>query len=222
MFSSRVVCIGALPGIGNVGKLAADYLSNALDCTTMKFITSSGFPQQVLIIDGCTRVLQVELKAPEERVDLYILNGDAQPVGVHDMYKLAGEILETARSMGVTDLITLAAYIGDAQGKVFGVATDPDLAKELENNGVKLLRNGFIGGLNGILVGLSPLHGMRGIGLLGSTSGEHPLDVKAANCVVQVTKQLLGLGIPLDGLDLTEADDEEKSTTSEDLDISYR
>ena len=222
MFSSRVVCIGALPGIGNVGKLAADYLSNALDCSTTKSITSSGFPQQVLIIDGCARVLQVELKTPEEHEGLYILSGDAQPVGVNDMYNLAGDILETARSIGITDLVTLAAYIGDAQGKVFGVATDPDLAKELEDKNVKLLRNGFIGGLNGILIGLSPMYGMRAIGLLGSTSGDHPLDVKAANCVVQVAKQLLGLGMPLDGLDLTETDEEEKISSSEDLDISYR
>jgi len=111
MFGSRVVCIGGLPGIGSVGKVAADYLATALECSTIKPFFSCGFPAQVVISQGLAELLHAELKAPKEKKDLFILCGDAQPIDIAGMYSLAGEILESAKAEGVTDIITLAAYL---------------------------------------------------------------------------------------------------------------
>lgn len=192
------VCLGGMPGIGSVGKVAADYIGTALECITFQLMVSTGFPPEVPVEDGIARALQVELKAPEGRDDLLILSGDAQPLKPPHMYNLAGEILKALESYEVTDLITLAAYVGSSKEKVFGVATDAELALALEEGGVALLRNGIVGGLNGILVGLCPLYGMRGACLMGKTDGEKAVDLAAAEHLIEAVSTLLGLNVPMD------------------------
>jgi proteasome assembly chaperone (PAC2) family protein len=215
MFGSRI-CIGGLPGIGSVGKIAADYLSTALECRSIQSILSKGFPPQVTVTSGQVSLLQAELKMPIMRRDLLILSGDAQPLGVMEMYSLAGDILEAARSLQITDFITLAAYVGDSKAKVVGAASGPDLARRLEDSGVPLMRSGAIGGLNGLLAGLSPLYGINGYCLLGTTSGDHPVDLQAAQNLLGVVVRLLGLEIPLDALEI------QVSGERPDMDMYYR
>ncbi len=192
------VCLGGMPGIGSVGKVAADYIGTALECITFQLMVSTGFPPEVPVEDGIARALQVELKAPEGRDDLLILCGDAQPLKPPHMYNLAGEILKALRSFEVTDVITLAAYVGSSDERVYGVATDPDLARALEDCGVALLRNGIVGGLNGILVGLCPLYGMRGACLMGKTDGEKAVDLASAEHLIEAVSSLLGLNVPME------------------------
>ena len=190
------VCIGGMPGIGNVGKVAADYIAVALECATFQLMVSTGFPPEVPVDGGIATALQVELKAPEGRDDLLLLCGDAQPLKPPHMYNLAGEILKALKSYEVTDLVTLAAYVGSSEETVFGVASDPDRARALEEGGIALLRTGIVGGLNGILVGLCPSYGMRGVCLMGKTDGEKAVDLAAAEHLVSATSDLLGLNVP--------------------------
>lgn len=195
MIFGPCICIGGMPGIGSVGKMAADYIGAALECQTFQLMVSTGFPPEVPVEDGIARALQVELKAPGGRDDLLVLTGDAQPLKPPHMYNLAGEILKVLASYEVTDLITLAAYVGSSEERVFGVATDADLAQALEEGGVALLRDGIVGGLNGILVGLCPSYEMRGICLLGKTDGEKAIDLAAAEHLIGAASDLLGLDI---------------------------
>lgn len=218
MFSSRSVCIGALPGLGSVGKVAADYLATALECEPVKSFFSSGFPAQIMISEGLAYLLRAELKAPKEIEGLLIFSGDAQPLEIREMYCLAGEILEEARSRGSTDFITLAAYLGEADNRVLGAASDSDAARQLEEAGLPLLRNGAIGGLNGLLAGLAPLYGMRGFCLLGTTTGEDPVDLRATRNLLQTLLPLLGLDISLENL----AFEEHEEADQQEPDMNYR
>ena len=45
----KPIVIEGLPGIGNVGKIAADYLASALNAKRFASIYSPDFPPQVLI-----------------------------------------------------------------------------------------------------------------------------------------------------------------------------
>jgi len=221
MFGQRKICIGGFPGVGSVGKIAADYMSTALNCRTIGSFVSNSFPPQVFVSDGVGKPMQAELKASGE--NLLILSSDAQPLDIPGMYRLAGEILEAVRSMGVEDFITMAAYVGESADNVMAVATDVDLLKELDAEGIALLKNGAIGGLNGLLVGLSPLYGMRGMCLLGTTSGEQTVDFKAALELLKVASRILQLDISLDSLMLAEENEsEEGDALSDDFYISYR
>ncbi|HPE63322.1 MAG TPA: PAC2 family protein [Methanothrix sp.] len=190
------VCIGGMPGIGSVGKVAADYIAAALECATFQLMVSTGFPPEVPVEGGIARALQVELKAPEGRDDLLILCGDAQPLKPPFMYNLAGEILKALKSYEVTDLVTLAAYVGSSEERIFGVATDSELAIALEEGGIALLRNGIVGGLNGILVGLCPFYGIRGVCLMGKTDGKKGVDLAAAEHLIEAASDLLELNVP--------------------------
>jgi uncharacterized protein len=220
MFESRVICICGLPGIGSVGKVAADCLATALECSTIKLFFSRGFPPQVLVFKGLSELLHVELKAPKERADMFILSGDAQPMDVVEMYRLAVEILETIRAKGVTDVITLAAYVGDAKELVMGAATDAESVAALRAKGIPSLCSGAIGGMNGLLAGLAPLHDMRGFCLLGTSSGEDPVDLWAATNLLEAIKDLLGLtvDIPLPEQEMDEAEE----NPLEEVDMNYR
>jgi proteasome assembly chaperone (PAC2) family protein len=208
------VCLGGMPGIGSVGKVAADYIGTALECQTFQLMVSTGFPPEVPVEDGIARALQVELKAPEGRDDLLILSGDAQPLKPPHTYNLAGEILKALRSFEVTDVITLAAYVGSSEETIYGVASDPDLARALEENGVALLRNGIVGGLNGILVGLCPLYGMRGVCLMGKTDGEKVVDLAAAEYLIEAASTLLNLEVSLEGLNWVQQGKQKEDETA--------
>ena len=200
--------------------MAADYLAKNLDCTTIKLFLSPGFPAQVIVSEGMASLLQIELKVPKDKKNLLILSGDAQPVDIKDMYFLAGEILETVKSFNVTDFITLAAYVGESGEKVVAAASDLELVEHLQKNGFVILRNGAIGGLNGLLAGLAPIYGMRGYCLLGTTSGNDPVDLPAAKNLLEALKILLGLEISLEGLALSF--EELKETSYQEIDMNYR
>lgn len=221
MFESSVICIGGLPGIGSVGKVAADYLATALECSTAKQFFSKGFPAQVVITGNITDLLHAELKVAKtaDRDSIFILSGDAQPVEIGEMYGLAGDILEYARSQKVTDIITLAAYVGDSKEKVLGAASNAEMAEELKTNGIALLKSGSIGGLNGLMAGLAPLYGMRGFCLLATTSGENPVDLKAARNLLEALLPLVGVEISLEGLAIEEL---EVIPKCEEIDMYYR
>jgi proteasome assembly chaperone (PAC2) family protein len=218
MFSSGTICIGGLPGIGSVGKVAADFLATALECYTVKAFFSNGFPAQVVVADGLTSLLHAELKVPKNKDDLFILSGDAQPLDIQEMHALAGEILEAARDLKVTDIITLAAYVGDKKEKVVGAASDLKTAAELEKKGIPLLCSGAIGGINGLLAGCAPLYGIRGICILGTTTGENPLDIGAAKNLLRAVLPIISLDISLDALEI----DEPLEAQHEESDMYYR
>jgi len=220
MFASRTICIGGLPGVGSVGKIAADYLSNCLNCKPVKTFISRGFPPQVMINGSQVMLMQSDLKSARD--DLFILTGDAQPLEIREMYALAGEILQYLKANNVTDIITLAAYVGESSEAVVAAATDSDIAKELEDEGVTLLRNGAIGGINGLLVGLAPMYGLRGVCMLGTTSGDDMVDFRAAKDLLGTVKRILGLQVDLDSLRAIEECSVEVEQPPEDFSMSYR
>jgi proteasome assembly chaperone (PAC2) family protein len=219
MFSSGTICIGGLPGVGSVGKIAADYLATALECSPFKSFYSKGFPAQVMVTDNLAWLFRAELKIPKNRNNMYILSGDAQPLDVKEMYSLTGNILQEARSLNVTYIITLAAYVGDTKEKVVGVASDLSIVKELEDNGIHTLHNGAIGGINGLLAGMAPLYDIRGCCILGTTSGDELVDLKATKNLLGKICNLLSLDISLDGLDIEESDE---ISSYQDSDMNYR
>ncbi|NYT09179.1 MAG: proteasome assembly chaperone family protein [Methanosarcinales archaeon] len=219
MFQNRFICICGLPGIGSVGKVAADFLATSLQCSTINPFFSSSFPPQVMVSEGLAELMHCELMRPREKENILILSGDAQPLDVVGMHELAGEILQVIKEQGVTDVITLAAYVGEAEENVLGAATDPELAAALAENDIPLLKDGAIGGMNGLLAGLAPMYGLRGFCLLATTSGSEALDLAATANLLAAIKELLGLDLDLSLLEPTAPEQEEQSAS--DIDMNY-
>lgn len=193
MFESRVACICGLPGIGSVGKVAADYISTALGCSSVKTFFSPSFPPQVMVSGGRAELMHAELLRSRDKENIFVLSGDAQPLDVLGMHGLAGDILQAIESEGITDVITLAAFVGETAESILGTATDPESAAQLQDSGIPLLRSGAIGGMNGLLAGLAPLYNMRGYCLLGTSSEGDLVDITAAMNLLYALRDLFNL-----------------------------
>jgi len=219
MFESRFICICGLPGIGSVGKVATDYLVTALECSAILPFFSHSFPPQVMVSLGLAKLMNAQLLRPKQRDNLLILSGDAQPLDVLGMHELAGNILQAIKKQGVTDVITLAAYVGETNESVLGAATDPDGAAALSEQKIPLLRGGAIGGLNGLLAGMAPLYDLRGYCILGASSGSDPVDIRAASNLLGAINELLHLDIDVTLLE--PVIEEEEVAEAEEVDMNY-
>jgi len=196
--------IGGLPGVGNVGKIAAEYLAIGVNAQVFGEVYSDRFPARVFNSEGI-EVMKNKLSFWKgSNQDLIILHGNSQPADVLGMYSLSWEILEAARRMGAKEVITLAAYITGKDVKnprVYGAATDSEVLEELRKYGVERMAAGTISGVNGLLPAMAALFKMRGICLLGETSGYDPSDLSASMALLKTLTRILGININLSGIE---------------------
>lgn len=202
---TEAVFVEGLPGVGNVGKLAADHLIECLGAKKFATVTSKYFPPQVLVLgDGTIRLVNNELyywKAtnPEQR-DLVVLIGDYQGLTADGQYVLVESILDLLEKLGVKTLYTLGGYgTGKMLEKprVLGAATNRDLVKSLKEMGVVFRKNepgGGIVGASGLFLGLGLRRGMQGVCLMGETSG-YLVDPKSAQSVLEILSSVLHVKI---------------------------
>ena len=93
------IFIEALPGLGHVGKLAADHMIDELGATKFAEIHSPTFPPQVIVKDeGIIENMKNELyclkDVGEDHLDLIILVGNTQALSPEGQYLVCKEILE--------------------------------------------------------------------------------------------------------------------------------
>lgn len=208
----KLIC--GLPGSGFVAKLALDHLVKELNAELFCLAYSHSFPPQVYVRpDGAVELIKHELyywKSPDSSSDLILYSGDAQPVTPEAEYEMASKILDVAISLGADMIYTLAAYITGQfveSPKVYGTVTDRELLEELQRHGVKPMLEGSITGMNGLLVGLAKVKGIKGMTLLGETSG-YMIDAKASQAVLQVLTKMLGITVNMQTLEERAKQDE--------------
>src|SRR5713226_2089488 len=91
------IFIEGLPGIGNVGKLAAEHLKDELKAVKFAEIYSKFFPPQVLVLeDGRVKLVNNEfhyVKRDGAGRDLIIMTGDYQGLTPEGQYELSDFVL---------------------------------------------------------------------------------------------------------------------------------
>jgi uncharacterized protein (TIGR00162 family) len=197
------IFIEGLPGIGNVGKLAAEHLKDELKGVKFAEVVSKYFPPQVLVQeDGLIKLVNNEfyyVKRPGKR-DLVLLVGDYQGLTPEGQYELSDRVLKEITALGVKQAFTLGGYgMGRmvTKPRVLGAATDPELVKEMEKLGVVFSRGepgAGIVGASGLVLGLGKFHGVRSVCLMGETSG-YFVDPKSAQAVLTVLTKVLDVEI---------------------------
>lgn len=204
------VLIGGLPGIGNVGKIAAEYLIEKLKMTKLLDVFSQYFPPQVFINEKGETILarnSIYYKKFRGKKDLLILVGDFQGTTQEGQYELSHRVLEIASKFNVSTVYTLGGYstgkMVDAP-RVLGAVTSKDMIANLKENGVVFPKGepgGGIVGSAGLLLGLAKeIFSIEGACLMGETSG-YFADPKGAMGLLRVLKGLLSLDIDLDDLE---------------------
>jgi uncharacterized protein len=206
----NAVLIVGLPGIGNVGKITADFLVDDLKATEVYKISSSYFPHSVFISDESilempTVYLHIVKSGAKSNQDIILLSGDIQPMDEQASYKFCDKILDLAQELGCNEVITVGG-IGlpgePKKPKVYGVATSKATkamwAKATKSVHFKDNKAATIVGATGLMLGLGTFRKMEGISLLAETVG-HPyhLGLKEATEVLKVLEKKLKLKINL-------------------------
>jgi uncharacterized protein (TIGR00162 family) len=205
------ILIEGLPGVGNVGKLAADYLRDQLKAKPLATIYSKFFPPQVYVSEeGIIRLVSNDLTYARGKArggrDVVILGGDYQGISPEGQYELTHQVLDLCHKLGVREMFTLAGF---AQGhvveapRVLGAATSDARVEEMKKHGVVFSRNDPGGGLigaSGLFLGLGRTFGMEGVCLMGETSG-YFVDPRSAEAVLKVLTRAVGLEIDFTDLE---------------------
>jgi len=216
--AANPVLICGLPGSGYVGKLAADHLISSYRLKKVAEYSSSVFPPQVSVKeDGTVDPPKGELfYAPAKKNrGLFVFTADAQPTTSEGEYQLSDTVVKFAKKCGVKRVYTLAAYITGSFAKsprVFGAGTSKGIVDSLSENGVTLMKDGGISGMNGLLIGVAALRGLEGACLLGETSG-YVVDAGASKAVLELLSKVVGL--PIDTSKLEEKAEETRKVISQ-------
>jgi uncharacterized protein (TIGR00162 family) len=205
---SNPLIICGLPGSALVGKLAVDHLVQELPGEHMAEIYLDGMAPQVFIeSDGTVSPLNNDLFFWKSRMkdvpDLVLYTADAQPANQEAEYLLSETVIDyLAKKFKAGQMITLGAFVTGVfpkDPKVYAAATEDSLVKGISSKGYEIMTEGSITGMNGILLGIAKLRGMKGYALLGETSG-YALDPKASAALLMALEKLIGLKVDLKDL----------------------
>jgi uncharacterized protein len=203
------VLIEGLPGVGNVGKLAAEHLVEQVKAVKFADIFSKHFPPQVLLDDdGVIRLVNNELhyyRGEGDRPDIIVHTGDYQGMTPDGQFELSNHAIQVCKDLGVSRIYTLGGYgvgrIVEAP-RVLGAVTDIKLCEEMAKHGVVFSKgepgSGIVGA-SGLMLGLGKMEGMEAVCLMGETSG-YFVDPKGAEAVLKVLMSLLHIDIDLQAL----------------------
>ncbi len=197
---SDPVLVEGLPGVGHVGKLAAEHLLDEYDGEVVRRVHSEHLPPQVSVSGGGVADLAaVEFHAvPTEGRDLLVLTGDNQAQSNRGHYRLTEAFLDVAVDFGVETAYALGGVpTGEfiEEYDVLGAATDEALVDRLSEAGVEFREDepaGGVVGVSGLLLGLGGRRGVEAACLMGETSG-YLVDPKSARSVLEVLEDLLGV-----------------------------
>jgi uncharacterized protein (TIGR00162 family) len=221
--SPYLIC--GFPGTGYIGKIAVDHLIEELHAKHLADIYSSSFPPQILIrTDGVAELMKNSIYYSDRADavvtttntntsssnDMLLLTGDSQPISPESQYLLAEEILDIAAKFNTQKIFTLGAYITQVfvdQPRVFGTANDIEIVKAFDGQNILTMDNGSVAGMNGLIVGIAKLSGVKGICLLGETSG-YVVDAKASKVVLESLLSITGLKVDMTGIEKKAKDTE--------------
>jgi len=196
------ILIEGLPGIGQVGKLVAEYMIHELAAEKIGEIHSIYFPPQVILDEnGTARLPRNDLYFYEsgDRHILFLV-GDFQSTSNEGHYILADQYVEIAAELHVKRIYTLGGFgVGHLVDvpRVIGAVNRPELREEIETAGVTFERDqqgsGIVGAA-GLMLGFAAARGIDAICLMGETSG-YLVDPMSATNVLAVLTQLVGVTV---------------------------
>jgi uncharacterized protein (TIGR00162 family) len=205
------VLIEGLPGIGLIGKLAADHLISELHAEKFAELYSPHFIHQAVVEPNSTvRPMRNEFYYWKGKgVHLIILVGDTQPqpTDSHGHYEVVGTILDYVEKFGVKAIYTLGGSSTGGQEvktpRVFGAATDEEMVEKHHEDGITFRSDpgSTIVGASGLLLALGKLRGMDGMCLLGESPGYLVIDARSAKSVLEVLTKILGIEMDMSELE---------------------
>lgn len=209
---SKPVLIAGLPGIGNVGKVAVDFMIEELEAEKLYEFFSFNLPHSVFVTEeNLVELPSINLyfkRGSGKRPDIVFVAGDVQPINEQSCYSFSDSVLDYFSKLGGNFVITIGGIGLPAvpkRPKVYCTGTTKDVIASYKSVSIEPKLYGVVGpiiGVTGVLLGLSKRRGIPAVSLLAETFS-HPmyLGIKGAREVVAVLNDKLSLGINIGELD---------------------
>ncbi|MCD6529891.1 PAC2 family protein [Candidatus Bathyarchaeota archaeon] len=201
------ILIEGFPGLGEVGRIAVQFLIKKLKAKKLAELYSPHFPHYVLVDDnGVARLLSGRFffwKDKEGRHDIILLTGDSQAQTIDGQYEVTDKIIEFAKSKGVKLAISLGGYRAESKEgpEVIAISSSPSILELAYKAGAKASPEGNpVVGMAGLLVGLAKFKGIEALCILAKTKGYLP-DPEASKKSLRVLANLLKIQVDLSDLD---------------------
>ena len=199
-----------MPGIGNVGKIAIDFIIENLKAKKLFEIYSYSFPSVYVNEENLVElpIIEVYYKKVGNKT-LLLLAGDMQPADEESCYEFCEEILDLFQSYRGKEIITIGG-IGlqkiPRNPKVYCTANTKNIVGKYAVNGVSNNIYGVVGsiiGVSGLLLGLAGQRRISAVSLLAETFG-HPthMGIKEAKEVLKALNRSLNLKLDINKLDM--------------------
>ena len=197
--------IEGLPGIGHVGRLAAEHLVHEFKGEKFLELFCYDFPPQVLVKDdGTIEYMCAEFYARREPKPMIVVLGNTQALSQIGQYHLAEEIVKIGIEYGANFVYTLGGFgVGKLceEVKVYGATTSKELAEKLKEHDILFRTDGGgIVGAAGLMLMFADLNGIPGICLMGETPG-YLIDPNAAKAVLEKFCKLENIEINMEELE---------------------
>lgn len=203
------ILIEGLPGVGNVGKIAVDYMADKLNAHRIARVYSEDLAPQVMVTeDNTIDMADNELWLAEDvnGHDLVFLRGDYQATSQPGQYTLSETVFRMILKHDPAMIVTLGGYGTGGivmEPRVIAAVTDISMKPRLEECGIEFNPNEPPGGIVGaaaMLVGFGGMYGIESVCIMGETSG-FIQDSKSARNVISCLNRYLGIEMDLSGLD---------------------
>jgi len=205
--------------MGNVGLIATNYLRGKMCAQPLAEIDMTPYfiPEAIVVRNGIAELPRM----PTSRIyfcqnpDLLIFESDAQIVGKEGL-AITKSLMRFAADVGVGRAYTTAALPQNVSHKtdvqVFGAFTNNDLLAEFQALNVLSMNEGYIAGLNGVLLGIAKSYSIEAGCILGTiplfaTNLNYP---KTSLRIIELVEDLLNIDI-----DKTEINDSISVTDSQ-------
>ncbi len=174
-FDMPPVMLAAWPGMGNVGLIAMDYLRKALGMQVFAELDMSPFlaPDSISVKDGIAQhpEMPTSLFFYRKEPNLIIFISNAQVSG-RDGITVIKTILDVASQFQVKRLFTAAAFAQpmsyQTPSNVFAACSNESLLNLLMEFGATSMPDGYIAGLNGLVLGVAAPRHIEAACLLGT------------------------------------------------------
>ncbi len=206
----KFTLIEGLPGMGNVGKIAIDFIIENTKAQKLFDIYSFSYPHCVLVNEQ-NQIEMPKISIYHKKIknnNFWFMAGDIQPLDETSCYEFCNITMDLFEKYKGKEVITLGG-IGQQQipkiPRLFCTGTDKKIIKKYTDS--KLSNNiyGVVGpivGVSGLLLGVSKQRNIHALSILAETFG-HPnyLGIKGAREMLVYINKKFSLSLKLNKLD---------------------
>ncbi len=202
---SSPVMLAGWPGVGNVGKIAIEYLIQQLKAEKIATLYSPYLPHEVLTLpSGEITMLSngfyyAKINTRSKTKDIIFVTGDTQPMSPEGQYALNEEIVSRfVKLFKGHEIYTFAGY-NDGRSinkrRIFVAATSKDVIKSMKKDNLAFESTAAsIWGSAGLVVAFAKEYGIPGACIMAETNGTE-FDAEAAKRVLEFIEKRIGIHI---------------------------